>query len=135
MLEAFLFLNLYLTRTRLPEPPTWTRRGELLHTLKILQNAYVSVKLTQNEVINIKFSEQSKKFIFVIDEVTMTSLWRHYYVIFHIFRAKNENFISLELFKIQNFFICRSKAFTKFWKMIDDWNGYISFRSGNFCAK
>ena len=49
---------------------------------------------------------------------SMTSPWSHYDVIiiliFHIFRANVENFISLEQCKLQNLFIYRWKAFTKF---------------------
>ena len=54
------------------------QRGiKLPHTLKILKNAYISMKLTQNEVINIKFWNQSKKLF----SSSMTSPWRHYDVI------------------------------------------------------
>ena len=52
------------------------------------------MKLTQNEEININFEISPKKAMVIIDDVTLTSLLRHNYVIFHIFSAKIENLIS-----------------------------------------
>ena len=70
--------------------------------------------ITQNEVICMKIMKFVKKAILIIDDVTMTSIWRHNYVYFHIFRAKIENFLSLESCKLQNLLIYRWTAFTKF---------------------
>ena len=82
--------------------------AKLPYILKILKNAYFPMKLTQNEVINIW---NNKFWNFSIDDVIMTSLWRHTYVIFHIFRAKIENVTSLEQCKLQKLFIHRWKAY------------------------
>ena len=64
--------------TRVLKLPIWTRGGaKLPYTLKNLKNAYIPMKLTQNEVINIKFWNLSKKLFLS----SMTSPWRHYDVI------------------------------------------------------
>ena len=82
------------------------------------------MKLTQNKVINIEFENKTNKAIFIIDNVTIAPLWHHSYVIFHISVAKIEKCISL-----QQCIYCW-KAFIKFYKIIDNWNGYISSQSG-----
>ena len=52
--KNFAYLNPIWTRVL--KLPIWTRGGaKLPHTLKILKNAYIPMKLTQNELINMKF--------------------------------------------------------------------------------
>ena len=58
--SLFRFQSLNPIWTRVLKLPIWTGGGaKLPHILKIFKNAYISMKLTQNKVSNLKFWNQS----------------------------------------------------------------------------
>ena len=88
--------------TRVPLLPIWTRGGNWLTPLKSLE-----MRIFQWNVRNF---ETSWKKLF-----PSSSLWRHIYVIFHIFREKIVNFISH--CKLQTLFI-KNLPSSKRWLII-----------------